>query len=268
MQNILSVSSQVALYSILLVAMCVCLLALGVAWIYSVVIKINVWWTYRKYNKINTVQNIDAKTNAEYLLKSNNVNDVKVEKCSWFRGLLGLGMTGWGNSYSPRRKTIFLRKNIIDKATITSIGVSSQRVGQAIMDKDDDKKLKTLNKLRPFYMFGPVLFLPIILVFSLLDLFVFKTSGLVAIVSVLFAFLYLVGAFVCLLITIPVEKRANQLALNALKESGMYTESELSAMQVVLNSYIKSYIADFIYAIVQISWEILKLIAKLCVKKK
>lgn len=266
--NFMIVSSHGVMFTVLLVAMCVCLVALGIAWIYSVVTKIIVWSTYRKYNKINTVQNIDAKTNAEYILKSHNIDDVKVAKCGVFRGLLGLGMSGWGNSYSPRKKTIFLRNNIIDKATITAIGVSSQRTGQAIMDRNGDKQLKTLNKLRPIYTFGSLLFLPIIIVFSLLDLLVFKTSGYVAVISVIFAFLYLVGAFVCMLITIPVEKRANEVALTALKESGMYTDEELSAMKVVLDTYIKSYVADFIYAVIEIIWEILKLVAKLVANKK
>lgn len=239
-----------------------------IAWLVACIMKFNVWITYKKYNKIVTLQGIDAKTNAQFLLNKQNLNEIKVQKCGFWRGLFGYGVQGFGNSYSPSKKTIFLRKNIIDKATITAIGVTSQRVGQAVLDKRDDKQFKLICKLRPIYIFAPILFMPIVAIFAILDICVFKTEGLIfAIVSIL-AFVYLIGAFIMMLFTIPVEKRANKIAIDNLRESGLYTEEEIAGMEVVLNSYIKSYIADFIYAVVQIIYEILKLVARLTKRSK
>ena len=110
--------------------------------------------------------------------------------------------------------------------------------------------------------------MPIVAIFAILDICVFKTEGLVfAIVSIL-AFVYLIGAFIMMLFTIPVEKSANKIAIDNLRESRLYPEEEIAGMEVVLNSYIKSYIADFIYAVVQIIYEILKLVVRLAKKSK
>ena len=61
---------------------------------------------YRKLNRKNASINETTEQLAQKLLEKEGITDVSVQKCGLFRSLL------YGNSYSRRKKTIFLRKNI------------------------------------------------------------------------------------------------------------------------------------------------------------
>ena len=63
------------------------------------------------------------------------------------------------------------------------------------------------------------------------------------------------AGFIVTLLNIPVEKKANRLALQLMEEYGLATGKELKTMQKVYGAYIASYVAQFILQMLRlIQW--------------
>lgn len=230
------------------------------AMVFSVVTKIIVATTYKKYNKIECQKKVSAYDLTQQNLQFCNLPNVQVKKASWLRSLLGFNVQSYGNSYSAYKKTIFLRKNIIDKASITAIAVSTQKVGHAVMDAKKENNF--YYKVKPLMPFAPILMIPIVIIGVILDLAFYQTLGLYTLIFAIASFAIFTLSFVILLITIPIEKKANKHAIEILQQTNFATPEELNGMKKVHDAYILSYVSDFIYAILQIVWDILRMVLK------
>lgn len=244
-------------------------IALGVlifaAMMFAVITKIVVAYKYRKYNKV-----FCKKTeSSEQLTKDNlsllNLGHVEVKKVGFLRGLLGLNMQGYGNSYSAYKKAIYLRKNIIDKNSITGYAVSTQKVAHA--EFDSKKEHQGYYKIKPFMLFAPSIFIPLMILGVIFDFIFFQNIGLLTIITSVLSFVIFVTFFVILLITIPIEKKANKRGEEILVQNNSITEEELVLIKKVNNAYILSYIADFIYSMLQIIWDIFKIVTSIANKQ-
>lgn len=252
----------------LLLALLITLAVVGVllfaAMIFATVTKIAVAITYSKYNKLKCQNTKTAQELTRENLDNNSLTNVTVGKASWLRGLLGLNMQGYGNSYSAYKKRIFLRKNIINKNSVTAYAVSTQKVAHAIFDQE--KKHQFYYKVKPLLIFTPILVIPFTLVGLFLD---FSSAGTLGIYTITFAVVSLILfllSFVMLLITIPIEKQANAKAEAILQSNKQVTDEEMQGVKKVNKAYILSYISDFIYAVIQIIWDILKIALKVLSK--
>lgn len=249
----------------LIIAMIVVGVLLGLAFIWSFITRIVVMITYAKYNKIANSAGITAREAAEAFLKACGIENVPVQKCSFWRAILFVGGTGFGlgNSYSIYRKIIFLRKNIIDKNSITAVAIATQKVGLAYQHKIGDKKYAFTARLKPFLLFAPYGLIPLSLFGLALDLFVFKTGGLVY--ALIFAFigaaLFLLS-FLVTLITISVEKRANKDAIQLMEQNNFLTEDERHMVKKLYNAYMMGYIADFVISALYLILKLLQLLFK------
>ncbi len=244
----------------LLIALAIVGVLLFAAMMFAIITKIVVAITYTKYNRINCEKGDNALELTEQNLEHCNLENVSVVKASWLRSLLGLNVQSYGNSYSTFRKKIFLRKNIVSKSTVTSYAVSTQKVAHAVFDSE--KKYGFYYKIKPLMIFAPVLIIPFIVLGLILDFSVGSGFGIFTIVLSLVSIGLFLLSFIMLLITIPIEKKANIKAQEILLETNSVTDDEMVGVKKVHKAYILSYVADFIYAILQLVWDILKAILK------
>lgn len=234
---------------------------IGVVTIFATIIRLVLFIKYHAYKRQETQSSMTALAAARATLDVNGMQDVEVKKCGFFRAWL------WGDSYSVRKKTVFLRRGIINTKSITGIGVAMQKVGLAIMDKQGDKKLKARSILLPISYISPVLFIPIVIIGFVVD-YLIGFTGLPTLIFAIVGIVFYSLSLVYLLLNIPVEKKANRLAMGILSKSNILTSEEMDKVSSLLNMYVWMYVADFVISILKILYSILKMFGKIAIKNK
>ncbi|MBP5177666.1 MAG: zinc metallopeptidase, partial [Clostridia bacterium] len=212
-----------------------------------------------KYSVTNKARLASGKTSfqvARETLDKAGLEDVQVKKASFIRAWF------FGNSYSITKKTVFLRRNITDKSTVTAVGMALQKVGVAKMCNTDGKMAKTRNIMQIIGLFGPFMFIPVILIGFVIDVVVFNTIGTFSVVSIVIGLLILSAGFIVTLLNIPVEKKANDMALQMIDETGVMTAEERALIKKVFDAYIIAYIMDFIVTVLRIIQLILEILMR------
>lgn len=209
---------------------------------------------YSKYRKAKTSSGLTARQTAENMLKQLGLDNVKVVKCNFFASIF------LGNSYSPIKKIIRLRKNIIDSNSITSIAVATQKVALAKRDADGDKKLKARSILMGFGYFAPFAVVPCVIIGVLIDIFITNRIGTFTIVFTSIAFVYFILAFIVLILNIPIEKKGCEMALEYIKEFNLLSEEEQETAKVLFKTYMANYVLDFVTELLYIIWEIIQIV--------
>ncbi len=191
---------------------------------------------------------------AEEALKKAGLNDVKVKKANIFRAFV------FGNSYSLSKKTIFLRRTIANKSTLTAVGLALQKVGIAKLVAKGDKKTIARNRLQVLSLIGPILFLPVVILGFVLDLVLFSTFGAFSIVGIAVGLFLVLSGFIATLLTLPVEKQANEMALQMIKENNILDDEEIEVVKKVFQAYIIAYVCEFILAVLRIIQLVLEIV--------
>lgn len=239
-------------------------LAVLVSSIWLLVARIRVWAIYGKFNKIANSENLTAREATEKFKELCGLDDVQIKQCGFFKSIVSAGSAvGFGNEYDAKKKTIFLRKNIMDKNSITAVGVSTQKVGAAVLDKNGDKDYKLVSKLKPVIFWIPILFIPLVIVGVLLDYFLMGMSGIISIVFALVSIGFMIFAVVVMKKAIKNEKNANNVAMQMMNETNFLTEEERGYIQKIYNAYMTSYVAEYVQLIIQIIYEIIRLLISL-----
>ena len=231
----------------------VCALLVVMA-IVALIMWIRVCIVYYKTNNIKTVSGKTSFQVAREVLDSYGLNHIKVERASFIRAWI------FGNCYSITKKTVFLRSSIADKNSITAIGVALQKAGIARLCEEGNTTAKVRNKMQILSVFGPMLFLPIIIIGALVDFLVFKTLGTFSMVSVAISILIVASGFIVTLLNLPVERKACNMALEMLYESHVLNEDEIEEVKRVFKAYILAYVCDFIVAVLRIAQIVLEIV--------
>lgn len=218
-----------------------------------------------KYHQGNRMKTKNGKTSFEVAreaLDKGGLKDVKVKKAGIFRAFF------IGNCYSITKNTIFLRGSIADKNSITAVGLALQKVGVAKMYKDGSKAVKARNTSQILSLVGPILFLPIVLIGFLIDILIFNTLGAFSIAGIALGFVIVIAGFVETLLNLPVEKKANAMALKMIKETGVLDEEEQRVIEEVFKAYIIAYVCEFILAILRIVQLVLEIVMNTQINNK
>lgn len=224
---------------------------LGIAVVGALIAQIVVIVGYWRGNRTQNSLGISGGEFARKLLDEDGLQEVQVKKCTLLRTLL------FGNHYSIARKTVFLRIMTINKASVTSVAIAAQKVALAEQHRDGNKKMIVRGRLQGLGVFAPSLFLPLVIVGILMDLFVFENLFMTVIVLIL-GILFVIFAFVVTILNIPVEKSAMQRASEML---GAYlTAEEMNMVKKVYRSYLIEYVMQFIVALLRLIQLILKAI--------
>ena len=215
---------------------------------------------YWKANRTPISTNMSGADAARYVLDKNGLSHVNVRSAGFIREFF------FGNYYNILTKTIYLRSflfKIDTKKSVTSTAIAVQKAGLAKLCEDGDKQARVRNSLSLIGVFGPILFIPVLLIGVVLDFIVLKSpkpyiSAICLAVSGFFA----VAGFIVTMLNIPVEKKANELALEMIRNSGLATEEEMVVMKKIFDTFIVSYICDFILELLRVVEWILEILIK------
>ena len=237
----------------------VCGLVLIMALVASVM-KLIVWIRYSRANKTPISVQMSGLDAARYVLDKEGLDYVNVRKAGFLREAV------FGNYYNILTKTIYLRSvfgKIDSKQTVTSVALGVQKAAIAKLCESGDKQAMTRNKLHLIGLFGPFLFIPLVILGMILDFMVFNTGGILSAICLGVSGLFVVLGFIVTFLNIPVEKKANEIALQMMEDHGLATGEELETMRNVYKAYITSYICDFILELLRMIQWILEILMKM-----
>ena len=233
--------------------------------IVTLVMEIIVWIRYSRANRkpiSNQMTGIEA---ARYVLDREGLYDVNVRQAGFIREAI------FGNYYNIMTKTIYLRSifgKIDLRRSVTSTALAVQKAALAKLCESGDKSARIRNTLSLIGIFGPFLFMPVVIIGMIVDLMILHTGGWLSAICLAVSGLFVIMGFVVTMLNIPVEKRANEEALRLMEKHGMANQEELRTIAKVYDAYIISYICDFILEILRMVQWILEIIIKSKSKNK
>ncbi len=198
---------------------------------------------YVVLNRIKNEKEITGEMAAKVLIEAKGLEGVTVKRLNWFQSIV------YGNSYDVKRKIVRLRGNAYDKSTITAVGLAVQKVGVAMLVEGGDKKAKFRGKIQPFILTAPYFAFPLALVGLAIDLIAQTNSFVLTLVFTGLGLVYYLVALILALFTVPVEKKANNIALEITEGAEFLNEEERGKLEQLFNLYIISYILDIIVSL-------------------
>ena len=229
------------------------------------IMSVVVWFRYSRANRHGITNQMSGLDTCRFALDRSGLQHVKVIKTGFIRELF------FGNYYNIYTKTVYLRSvfgKIDTKQSMTSTALALQKAGIAKLCEEGDRKAVTRNRLSIIAIFGPILFIPFVIIGFLVDFYVLKTNGGMAsyIGLGVGGVLLLIGLIVTFL-NIPVEKKGNEIALEMAKDYGLANEEELEIMRKVFSAYIMQYICQFILEVLRVIEWVLRVVIQFNSKK-
>ena len=188
--------------------------------------------TFAKYSKVPSIRKITGLAAASYLLKVNNINDVKVEAV---KGSLT-------DHYSPSDKKLRLSEPVYGNTSLAAVGVAAHETGHAIQHARKWGPLVMRSTLVPVANIGSSAG-PWLAVAGI----ALSYPLLINIGIILFA-----GAVLFYLITLPVEFNASNRAIKILRSNNVLSEQELKGVKKVLSAAALTYVASALTAMMNL----------------
>ena len=233
-----------------IIAMSVVVGLLIIASIFAFGISIYLSISYVRYNK---KQNSCGKTGeqiARKILDHHELGHIKVSKT---------GSIMFGNSYSHYFKKVRLRRLTWQKRSVTSLAMAAQKSALAVLDKENDADMRTRVRMTPLIYFGPIAFVPMVVIGVLLD--VLLSTGFCGILFTVLGLGFYLLSFVMSILVLKTEKKAQKRAYEIMKEEGLATEEELESCKKLFRLYNIEYINDMVIALLELIYRVLQIIA-------
>jgi Zn-dependent membrane protease YugP len=189
--------------------------------------------TFKKYDQIQSRNNVTGTKAAEFILKKERINDVSVQ-----------GISGdLTDNYNSRTKLLSLSQSTAQSTSVAAIGVAAHECGHAVQDHTGYSPLKLRAAIVPAANLGSAISFPIILVGVLL-------SWNQTLINIgIFAFSL---ALLFQLVTLPVEFNASRRALKILAEGNLLTQEEVPMARKVLFAAALTYVAAALSTFLQL----------------
>ena len=223
----------------------------------GIVISIVLFFKYHALNKIKNSCGLTGEQAARRILDNNGLQHIKVK---------ATGSLIWGNSYSHYFKKLRLRRLTYKKDSVTSLAMAAQKSALAVMDKEKDPIMKTRNILIPLQMFGPFMFLPLIVIGIIIDVLIainnngnpnFIFTFIMAGVGVL---LYGVS-FALTAVILKAETKAQARSIDILRDEKLATEDEIESIKGLYKLYNLEYVNNMILAFLELLLRVLQIVA-------
>lgn len=227
-----------------------------VALVVALIVQIVLIVKYKRYNKTPLANGLTSQQTARSLLDSNGLQNVQIKKLGFFRRILL-----FGNHYSVMKKTIYLRKNILNSSSVTAVGIATQKVCLAVQHKNKDKSFIFRYVLQILTLFTPLLFYGSIVLGLVVDL-VTQFTGIPTIIGLFVGIGFYVLVFVLQIVNIKVEKRANEQTVAILQSAKIFNEQEITTLKELLKLYIVADIIVLVLSVLKIILQILKIFAR------
>jgi Zn-dependent membrane protease YugP len=227
---------------------------IGVVGLASMVVSAWLAVKYHVYNRKENSAGLTGEETARKILDDNDLQHIKVKVT---------GSLLFGNSYSHFFKKVRLRRFTRHKQSLTSLGLGAQKASLAILDKEGDPDMRKRIRLYPLITFGPFAFIPLILIGTAIDYFIFNASGIWVYVFGGIGFLFYVYAVVLSVLTLKTEKKAQERAYEILKNDNLITEEELVDLKELFHLYNIQYINDIILSSLELIYKILEILIEI-----
>ena len=227
----------------------VLIIAVGVV---SVGVSIWLMIKYIRFNHIKNSANMSGNDVARKLLDKNGLQDVRVS--SW-------GSLIFGNSYSHYFNKVRLRRLTKNKKSITSLAIAAEKTSLAVMDREGDPDMRTRVRLTPFIYFGPIAFIPLVLLGVIIDYILFSFTGYITIATAVAGLAIYAVSFVMAIKVLKTEVKAQRRAIQMLLDENMATQEEASMMQELFHIYNIEYVNDIVMEFLQMIMRVLNILA-------
>ena len=220
-------------------------------------ISLLLWFKYHELNKKKNSCGLSGEKVARKILDDNGLEKIKV-KCT--------GSILWGNSYSHYFKKLRLRRFTYKKDSVTSLAMAAQKSSLAIMDKENDPIMKTRNVLIPIQFFGPMMFIPLIVIGVLIDILIAVNADKNPTFLFTFIFaglgvLFYAVAFALTVVILKAETKAQAKSLEILKAEKLATDEEIEEIRGLYKLYNLEYINNMIMAFLELLLRVLQIVA-------
>lgn len=220
--------------------------------VFSIIISIWLSIKYVIYNRTMNKAGINGEQAARKILDANGLEKIRVSV---------VGSLLFGNSYSHYFKKVRLRRLTVKKNSISSLAMGAQKASLAILDKEGDKDMKTRIVLTPMIYFGPIAFVPIILVGVIIDIIVFQFNGLPTVIASILGLGFYLLSFILSLMVLKTEMKAQAKALTILEKENLADEKERDMMKKLFKLYNIQYVNDLILEFLEFILRILMIFA-------
>lgn len=214
-------------------------MSLGAYLIYFALLMIVPLWaqsrvknTYKKYSKIATSSQMTGALVARKILDDNGLYDVQIEEV---KGVLT-------DHYDPRKKIVRLSSGNYHGQSMASSAVAAHEVGHALQDHEEYAFLRFRSALVPVASFGSNS-----AIFIIIAGVIFNQMNLI-----LIGIIFMAGAVLFQLVTLPVEFNASNRAMGQLVSSGIIQNLEERETKRVLNAAALTYVAAALVAVAEL----------------
>ena len=202
------------------------------AMLFALYAQMQVKTAYKKYSRVRSASGMTGASTARALLDKAGLRGIDI-------GVVPGQLT---DHYDPRRKALFLSKDIYYGDAIASLGIAAHEAGHAIQDGVGYNPMKLRAAIVPVANIGSSAAWPLFLI----GLF-FQNSMFMNIGILFFSF-----AVVFQVVTLPVEFNASKRAVVLLSENGIITGQESIMVKKVLSAAALTYVAATATAILQL----------------
>ena len=201
--------------------------------IYGSIAQSRTMHAFNKLSKETTNANISGAELARMLLNKAGASNVDVVEIN---GKLT-------DCYDPINKVVKLSRETYASVSVAALGVVAHEVGHAVQDHKNMFLFKFRSALIPICNFVSRAFIPMVLLGSILGftLWIPSAGYIITWVGVGMYALSLIISFA----TLGVEKDASNRALELIKQTGLFDETEIRKANTVLQAAITTYIASF-----------------------
>lgn len=187
---------------------------------------------YNKYSQVPSSSRMPGAEVARRILDANGLYHVGIEETP---GMLS-------DHYDPRTKTVRLSTNNYHGYSVAAAAVAAHEVGHAIQDKEDYSFLRFRHALVPVANIGSNMSW----IFIMIGIFA-HLSGMV-----LLGIIFMLGAVLFQMITLPVEFNASNRAMDQVVALGVIRNDEERETRKVLNAAALTYVAAAAVAILEL----------------
>ncbi len=237
----------------LIILMGIVLSLLLIVSIFALGVQIVLAIKYHKYNKKKNSIDMKGQDIARKILDDNGLQHIKVKSS---------GSILFGNSYSHYFKKVRLRRFTWKKNSVSALAMASQKSCLAILDKENDPDMKTRIRLTPFIYFGPIAFIPLIIIGILIDFLILHSQAAICTIAltILGVIIYLIS-FIMSIKVLKTEIKAQNKSYEVLKNNNMATDEEIEMLKKLYKLYNIQYVNDMIIALLEFIYRILQIFA-------
>jgi len=188
--------------------------------------------TFARYSRVASRSGMSGAEVAESLLRSQGINDVRVER---------IGNT-LGDHYDPRSKVLRLSPEVYGSNSLAALGVAAHEAGHAIQHNTGYGPLQLRNSLVPVANIGSSAAFPILFIGILMGSDALMRLGVWAFAAVV----------LFQLVTLPVEFNASNRAIALLEGYGFVSGQEAVHTKRVLDAAALTYLAGALTAVLSL----------------